>query len=186
MAEAIELYRKDGTATGVFYCSECRAVFPNEGQAQLCHGERVCECGKKIESRYSSSCNECWRAKSEAERNKKESERFEAATKIAWADYKGGMVFDGDRYFDDLEGLKDHYEGETMPAYVWACEDYGLSKASPDSIYENMLDGMWEDADEGDLNGREELEAAIAAFNKANESISVWEPDYTTAIVVAE
>jgi hypothetical protein len=184
MSEAVELYKQDGTATGVFYCSECRAVFPNADQAQICHGQRTCECGKQIESRYQTYCDDCWRNKSDTEQREKESKRFDVAAKIQWGDYKGGMIFNGDRYFTDLEELEDHYFDAPLPAYVWACKDVGVSKASPDSIYENMLDGMWEDADEGDLNGREELEAAIAAFNKANESISVWEPDYGTAILI--
>ena len=83
-----------------------------------------------------------------------------------------------------IDGRVDQFLEGQEPEYVWACKDVGVRKVSTDWIYENLLDGMWEDADEGDLNGREELEAAIAAFNKANESISVYEPDYTTAILV--
>lgn len=69
-SEAIELFKQvDGEfkPAGVFYCSECRAVFGNEAQAQTCHGERICECGAKVEQRYYMKCRECqdveWREK---------------------------------------------------------------------------------------------------------------------------
>jgi hypothetical protein len=183
-SEAIELYRQDGTATGVFYCSQCRAVFPNQEQAQGCHGERICGCGNKIDQRYYANCSACqskqWRVEQEA----KELERFEKAEKVAYADYKGRMLFDGDEYHDGLEALEDHLYDTPLPEYVWACKDVGVTKASSDSIVENMLENMWEDADHNDLNGLEELDAAIVKFNEANDSISVWEPDYTTAILI--
>jgi hypothetical protein len=161
MSEAMELYKKDGTAAGVFYCSECRAVFPDQEQAQSCHGERICE-----------------------KERVKEAERFEAAEKVAYADYKVGMLYDGQDFHEDLESLEDDFFDAPLPPYVWACTDIGVTKASTESLYENMLESMWEDADVHDLNGVDELEAAVAAFNEANKSISVWEPDYSTAILI--
>lgn len=184
MSEAIELYKQDGTAAGVFYCSECRAVFPNQNQAQACHGERICECGKKIEQRYRDRCNECdsreWRAKCA----EKELERYEKAEKIPWSAYKRGMIYDGDNYYEDLEDVLDKYEEGQEPEYVWACKDIGVRKLHVEDVLENILEGMWEDADGGDLNGVVELDTAIREFNEANESISVWEVDYSTAILV--
>jgi len=50
----------------------------------------------------------------------------------------------------------------------------------------NLLDNMWDDADTSDLNGVEELEAALKAFNEANESVQMWEVDYSTAIMVQD
>lgn len=186
MAEAIELYKKDGEefrASGVFYCSECRIVFRTKEEANGCHGERLCECGNKIE-RYYSTCSACRDKAWKAEQAIKEKARFEAAEKVSYADYKGGMLYDGDRYHDDLEALEDHLFDSPLPEYVWACKDIGVTKASTESLYENMLENMWEDADVNDLNGVDELEAAVAAFNEANASISVWEPDYSTAVLL--
>jgi hypothetical protein len=181
---AIELYKKDGSATGVFYCSECRAVFPNQEQAQLCHGERLCPCGSKTESRYATKCGACSGREFRERETAKESKRFEDATKIAEADYAGEMVYCGDKFYDSVEEALDDYLPGQEPEYVWACQDEGVPKASADSLYENLLENMWEDADASDLNGVPELEAAIDAFNKANESISVWQPDYSKAILV--
>jgi hypothetical protein len=184
MTEAIELYKQDGTATGVFFCSECRAVFPNREQAEGCHGERICKCGKPIDRRYYATCSECSNAAFDAGQQEKEKVRYEKAEKVPYADYKGGMLFDGDKYFSDLEEMEDHYYDAPLPEYVWACEDVGVPKATSESIVENLLENMWEDADHNDLNGLDELDAAIAKFNEANESINVWEPDYKTAVLI--
>jgi hypothetical protein len=54
-AKGIELFHQDGRASGVFYCSECRIVYKTQKEADECHGERLCECGAKIEQRYSNS-----------------------------------------------------------------------------------------------------------------------------------
>lgn len=188
MSEAIELYKQqdgDFKATGVFYCSECRAVFPNRDQAQGCHGERICECGQPIKSRYQQTCDDCWRKDSLAKEAKKEAERFEKATKISAADYKGEMVFLDDEYFNDVADAIDDYEEGQEPEYVWACKDVGVPRATAENIYENLLENMWEDADASDLNGVVELEAAIEAFNEANKSTPVYYPDYSTAILVS-
>ncbi|HZP06812.1 MAG TPA: hypothetical protein VFB43_18070 [Terracidiphilus sp.] len=185
MSEAIELYKKDGSAAGVFYCSECRAVFGNEAQAQKCHGELICECGKKVERTYDTKCLDCRDAEWRERERIKEAERFEKATKILPSEYKGGMVYGrDDRYYEDVESAIDDYLEGQEPEYIWACKDVGVVKATTESLYENMLEHMWEDADVNDLNGVDELEAAVAAFNIANESISVWQPDYSTAILI--
>lgn len=188
MSEAIELFRKleDGSmvATGVFYCSKCRTVFPTESQARRCHGEVLCACGEKIEDRYGDLCPKCrmkeWKARDDAA----EVQRFEKATKITEAEYKGEMVYLDDRYSDCVEDAIDDYLPGQEPEYVWACKDQGVPLANAESIYENVLENMWEDADVSDLNGVDELEAAVKAFNEANRSITVFVPDYSTAILV--
>lgn len=188
MSEAIELFKKlpDGgyTATGVFYCSVCRAVFPNHEQAAICHGDRLCACGKKIERPFYSLCNDCEWEKQKKDASARERERFEKATKITEADYKGEMVFLDDKYFDEVESAIDGYLPGQEPEYVWACKNQGVPLANAESIYENLLEHMWEEAEVSDLNGVGELEAAVKAFNEANRSIQVFVPDYSTAILV--
>jgi hypothetical protein len=170
MSEAIELYKQDGTAAGVFFCSECRAVFPNQGQAQGCHGERLCTCGKKIERRFYAKCDACSSVEWQERRTAEERARFDAAKKIAYADYGDGMIYDGDKYFDDVEALKDHYFDSPVPAYVWACKDVGIPKLQLDDVIEPLFDGMWEEADANDLHGTVDLD--------------LWEPDYSTVILL--
>jgi len=170
MSTAVELYKKDGTTSGAFYCSECRAIFGDETQAKNGHGERICECGNKIDQRYYEKCSACQSKQWKAEQDAKERERFEAAEKIPYADYKGEMLYYGDRYHADLEALEDHLFDVPLPEYAWACKDVGVPKATSEEIIEQLLAEMWEDADHNDLNGVDELDAAIDVFNKANES----------------
>jgi hypothetical protein len=188
MGEAIELFKKDGTTAGIFYCSKCRIVHGTEEAAEFCHGERICACGKKIESIHSRQrkCGDCDNADWKEKQRQQEAERFEKAKKITEAEYRGEMVFLDDKYFCSVDEAIDYFLEEQEPEYVWACENVGVPEASAESICENLLDNMWEDADVSDLHGVDELEAAISVFNKANESINVWMPDFTMAILVAK
>lgn len=189
MSEAIELYKRieEGyIPTGVFYCSKCRSVFKTAEEAANCHGDRICECGKKIERRFYAKCNDCdWKAQKEKSAAI-EFERYEKATKIPASEWKGDKLYDGDQYYDEIEDLLDRYDEVQEPEYVWACKNVGLPRATSEGIIEHMLDGMWDDADSGDLNGLEELDAAIAKFNEDNADVKVWEVDYSTAVLVGK
>lgn len=182
--EAIELYKRDGTSAGIFYCSECRIVFKTKEEAENCHGVRLCACGKTIERRFYSECDDCRRKIENEKASTRERDRFEKATKIAAAEYKGDKIFADDEYYDEIEDYLDAFEQSQEPEYVWACKNIGVPLASTESLYENLLEGMWEDADVNDLNGIDELEAAVKAFNEANRAIRVYEPDYDVAILV--
>jgi hypothetical protein len=181
---AIELFKADGKAAGVFYCSDGRAVFPSKEQAELCHGERLCGCGKKIGTGYKAKCDECdsleWRTKESS----KERERFEVATKIKASEYAGDHVYCGDSYYDSVDDAIDVILEGQEPEYIWACQDKSLPTVDLEDVTFNLLDNMWEDADTSDLNGIDELEAALTAFNEANKSVRMWEPDYSTAILI--
>lgn len=186
MGEAIELYKKDASPAGVFFCSVCRSVYATKDQAEWCHGERICACGKKVRQGYfQRKCDECqgkeWREKEAA----KEAERFEKATKIKASDYTGDHVMCGDKFYDSVEDAIDQYLEGQEPEYVWACEEHGIPTLDLDDVLCNVVENLWEDADTSDLNGVEELEAALNAFNKANESLQMWEVDYSTAILTA-
>jgi hypothetical protein len=183
MSEAIELYKKDGTTAGIFFCSECRCVYKTDTEASNCHGEKLCACGKVVERRFYAKCNACedrdWRSKRAAE----ELDRFEKAKKIPASEYTGDMIYDGD-YYPEIEDALDRYLEGQEPEYVWACKDVGVPKASAESIYEHLLENMWDEADVNDLCGVDELEAAVVAFNEANKAVHVYQPDYSTAILV--
>jgi hypothetical protein len=190
MTEAIELYKKDGSSTGVFYCSECGVLHRTEENAKYCHGVRTCECGKPAEA-YRTTCAECTTKQFNEESERRERARFEKATKVPASEYKGEWVFseDHDRFFDSVESLMEHIEddseeGEAVPEYVWACNNIGVRKATLQDITESIVENMWEDAEEGDLNGIAELEAAINAFNEANKTVNLWEADYSLAVLI--
>ncbi len=179
---AIELFKQDGTTAGVFYCSECRRVYSTEKDAKWCHGDRICSCGKKINNNYRHECDECDIVEAQERSRKQESDRFEKAKKITEAEYTGDHVYCGYQYYESVEDAMDQFLEGQEPEYVWACRTHGIPKIDLEDCTTNIMDNMWDDADYDDLNGVEELEAALAAFNKANESIQMWEPDYTTAI----
>ena len=181
---AIELFKQDGTAAGIFYCSVCRIVHHTKEEAEFCHGERICACGKKIESIHSrqSKCGDCDHADWKEKERQKEADRFEKATKITKDKYTGDHVYCGDQYYESVDDAIDQFLEGQEPEYVWACHTHGIPTIDLDDCTTNIIDNMWDDANYDDLNGVEELEAALAAFNKANESIQLWEPDYSTAI----
>jgi hypothetical protein len=188
---AVELFRPDGHGAGIFYCSECRGVYSTKLTADRCHGVAKCDrCGEEV--CCGSVCNACQHKDFMERERVKEAERFENAVKVAAADYGSWVFCDGvghnNGYFESvdefLEWAEDNYAGPShVPAYVWACEDIGIRGAN--DFASNVLDGMWEDAELDDLYGVSELEAAIALFNEANKSISVWFPDYSKAIMLA-
>lgn len=184
---AIELFKGDGTAAGIFYCSQCRIVYDSKEKAEFCHEERLCACGNKIESIHSrqSKCSHCEDIEWKEKERKRESERFEAAKKINATEYKGEHVFLGDQYYDSVEEVIDQFLEGQEPEYVWACADKKLPTIDLNDVTCNLVESMWQDAEVSDLNGVEELESALKAFNEANESIQLWEPDYSVAIIVS-
>jgi hypothetical protein len=189
MSEAIELYKlQDGEykPCAIYFCSTCRVVHRTKDEAEWCHGERLCACGQKItQGYYQRICSEC-QSKEWREKNRiKEADRFEAAKKITVAEYTGEHVYLGDSYYDSAEEAVDQFLKGQEPEYVWACCEHGIQKLDASDVVQNIVENMWEDADYSDLNGMDELQAALDAFNKANESIQLWEPDYTTAILVS-
>lgn len=190
MSEAIELYKlQDGEykATGVFYCSECRVVHRTKEEAELCHGERLCGCGNKVmQGYYQKLCSDCQSKEWREKEAKREAERFEAAKKITAAEYDGEHVYLGDNYYDSVEDAIDQFLEGQEPEYVWACTTHGIRQAELEDVTQNIVENLWEDADTNDLNGLDEMQAAIDAFNKANESLQLWEPDYSTAILVGK
>jgi hypothetical protein len=183
---AIELFKADGKSAEVFYCSQCRIVHRTQEEAEFCHGERICACGKKIESIHSRQikCSDCDGLEWKEKERKREAERFEAAIKIKAADYSGEHVYCGDSYYDSVDEAIDQFLEGQEPDYIWACQDKSLPTVDLEDITCNLIDNMWEDADTSDLNGIDELEAALTAFNEANKSIRMWEPDYSTAILI--
>lgn len=68
--------------------------------------------------------------------------------------------------------------------HAGAAKNIGLRKATTEDLIERVLEGAWEDADSDDLNGLDELQTAVNAFNEANSGIDVYMVDYSEAIVL--
>ena len=185
---AVELFHGDGRPSGIWYCSECRSVYNQQRTAQSCHGITHCEdCGNELgkhQPYYRTRCDECDRKKWREREAKEEFERYTKAVKIKASEYTGPQVFFNDHYY---ETVADAIEGcDQPPEYIWAAKDVGLRKASIDDLVERVLEEAWEDADIDDLNGVEDLQEAVDAFNEANAAMSVYMVDYNEALVLDE
>ncbi len=186
---AIELLQQDekGLRTaGVWYCSKCRCVYGDQQAAQGCHGVKLCACGQPTSSKYSKQCQSCSDREWHERVDREESQRYEKAAKVNAADWQGEQVFWGDRYFETVEEAVEFAQDDDMPApeYIWAAKNVGVPKARREDLIDRILEGMWEDADEYDLEGILKLQAAIDEFNLANSGVAVWMVDYSTAILI--
>lgn len=185
---AIELFHSDGKPSGIWYCSECRAVQNDKHLAQRCHGVTHCEtCGTSLGKRaphYRKQCEECDRNAWRERQSKEEFDRYTKAVKIAASEYTGPQVFFNGQYYPTVEDAIDGCD--EPPEYVWAAKNIGLRKATTEDLIERVLEEAWEDADSDDLNGLDELQVAVDAFNEANSGIDVYMVDYNEAIVLDE
>ncbi len=123
---------------------------------------------------------------SSAQEASKSARDFEKAKKVeAW----DGGAWLGDRYFPSMDELCDHLEseGDEWPEYVWAAAPMTVIYARDVAdVYESQIcDRGWEDMEASDLNGVAELQAALDAFTKANETVKSYLPDYKIAVLLA-
>ena len=185
----IQLFHQDGKPSGVWYCDLCRSVYLDELTAENCHGNGVCACGKPTLNRFSRQCAECDNRDWKERMAREEAERFEKATKIHAADWKGDQVYWKDEYFSSIEDLIESYDsdlidGTPLPTYVWATVDRGVPKVDVEDLLDRVVEGMWDDAGYDDLNGVDELQAAVYSFNLANNGVTVYMVDFSTAILL--
>lgn len=187
---ATELFLKDGRTSGIYFCGECRIVHPSEDRANKCCTNPECsKCGVDTGERYYTVCEPCRRA----EETRNEQERFEKAEKIS-SDKWGGWVFlEGagynNGYFESVSDYLDWHDGNSedpLPEYLWTCTETPFVVAYLDDVIENVLnqEGCPEDFDPDDINGIDELKAAIKKFNEDNEGTLSYFPDYKKAVLI--
>jgi hypothetical protein len=193
---AVELFHQDGHSAHVWYCDKCRHVADTKKKAEECCTGRLCSCGKPVRH-YSIRCDECDSRDFKAKCEREENERFEKATKVSANDWTGDQCYYEDHYFESVEDFMEWAENNFVkwaennfvnpshyPNYIWQASNQGVRKADIEDVIANCVDSLWEGAGCDDLNGVAELQSAIDAFNKANESVTVWMVDYSTAIVL--
>ena len=181
--DAAELYKQSGESVNVWFCGKCGTVGWNKDAAERCCIPHKCKtCGK---AEPTAECNDCYKAREQ----KKELERFEKADKVTTWD--GWIYLDGygykDGYFESVADLEDYLADhpDSRPEYAWTCSENQFVSVDTDSLYEQIEERGYEDFGRGELNGTDELEAAIKIFEKANESIVSYEPDYSKALLLA-
>jgi hypothetical protein len=180
-----ELFKADGTATGVWYCEKCRVVHRAKAHADSCCAVKLCECGAVVAA-HSMKCEACW----DKEVRNRAAERFHKAAKLAtwdgpvWAEGCG----DNDGFFGSMdefmEWMDDRDADESTPAYVWTCDKKPVVQLDSADIIERATEDAYEDFDSGLLFGLAELDAALKAFNELNKGFVNWIPNYTRAVVI--
>ena len=184
---AIELFHGDGRSAGVYFCETCKIIWREKDLAGRCCLPKTCSnCGGAIRRPYYTICDECEAVKM----SKVESERFTKAEKLT--EWDGWVYSDGlgwrDGYFEDVGELVGHcHDEETeVPEYAWACKKVQFAHVDLDRVLEWISESGWEDFSRDDLNGVDELKAAIDRFNEANKDVVVWEVDYNRAVLIAK
>lgn len=181
-----ELFLADHRPSGIWACGVCRIVAPNLCTAERCCGPRHCpKCGKVVESTYDKTCDGCFEDAEIAA----EAARFEKAEKIPAENYDGWVYLDAqDKFYESVADFRDLYwydgdDEEARPSYVWACLSERIVNCSIDDLRIGE-DNAYEEFEVEDCSGIVELEEALAKFNKQNESLLVYRPDYKRAVVL--
>ena len=168
----------NGTEKIVYECGKChRLYYPKEIANSCC----ICiKCGKieSINEGLFSLCKDC-RYKRDIEHEKN---RFEKATKVNWEDYKGGMIYFDDNFYEDFDDLMDDLEKPIE--YAWATTSR-VPKLDPEDILTNLEERleMNHDYDERDfINDTDELCDFIEEWNK-KQTQKIYYPDYTIVVL---
>jgi hypothetical protein len=185
---ATELYHKDETSAGIWYCGQCRIVHKEMAQAEQCCRPYTCRtCGKEA-PKYYTICMECQTSAMLI----KEAERFEKAEKLT--EWDGPVQTDAvgwnDGFFASLDDLleyladwEDNHE-EPKPTYAWACDSRPTCALDVGRIIDDATQEAHEDFNTDSLKGVEELRAAIDRFNEANKGITTWTPNYKKVVLL--
>lgn len=183
---AQELFRKDGTATGVFFCSECKTVSRDQPLVEQCCKPTLCEeCGE-VAQKYWTLCSRC-----KAEKDHKSYlEKLEKATTIKDTDkfihcedyqgYHDGYFSDTGELLDYLSNIDDEIE---WPVTVTVCEEEPIEKIGIDHILEVIAEEGFEDILDH-IQGAEELQKALDAFYELNETVVSWTVAYKEKIII--
>ena len=119
-----------------------------------------------------------------------DAERFAAAEKIT--SWNGPVYCEGvgynEGYFSDLgeflDYAADRFE-DGFPSHLWTCETIPVVNLDLEQILENEIENCSiEDFDQDELQGREELDAAMEKFNELNKDRTYYEANYKKALVL--
>lgn len=180
----------DGIQTSYSACGICGKLALSKEVSEKCC--TCLECGKPLssEDRKVTAC--LYHRPCERERNAK-IDRYRLEKAEILDDYSGPVYFEGltgsygDGYFEDVDELAETLNDESdleYPEFAHTCVKNGIY-LDIGSVLENLTSDMFEDAMES-LSGVDELNAAVAAFNKANSDFSSWEVDYKHKVALSK
>lgn len=127
----------------------------------------------------------------------REKEQFDKAEKLKEDDWDGPVYCEGygynDGYFADLNEFYDDVRDDSedddefvTPKYVWTCDVSQSCHIDLDDILENSTQEAHEDFDYRDLNGLDELRAAVDKFNGLNKDVVSWTPNFKKCVILNE
>jgi hypothetical protein len=170
---------QDGREVTVHFCRVCGKGFGGfENDAGKSLAEKCCTCSycnKPIDPAdrrmRHKECEDKYQAELEAERIAK-AEKLE--TWDGWV-YYGRAQDHNEGYFEDIGQLVEYLEEEEIPIekwpeFVFICKKIPYKGINLDSLLEQSIDDMYEDAMD-DLRGVDELQAAINRFNEINNDL---------------
>lgn len=159
-----------------FFCDHCKRYWGDneEMSKQCCYHENPCpECGGIHGDRGSTVCRKC-RDRHAAE---KYQNQMRKATVVMYDGpfFVHGEFFQGvDHYLDSLD------EGEEPEEFAFVPNIERVYHLNADDMVQNCIENINPDNyDDFEPCGMDELRAAVAAFNKANESQEYYFDDYT-------
>ena len=189
-----QLQDPDGNKVNLFVCGACgRGPYYEAQTADQCCAPVMCRvCGVEVpRNHHRLTCRTC----EEAQQRAKERDMFERSEKIDEREYDGWIYTEsvqgpGEGFFEDLGALEAYLEEdgeleEVMPAYVWTCHPVAFVQLNPDAVLEMILnsDDAYEDFDDSQIAGWNELRQAIVDFNKKNAHIQSWRPNFKKSIL---
>jgi hypothetical protein len=166
---AQQLQLADGTKIEAFRCSECGQVW-HERNAQSSEQCCVCVDCESTFSQKNGRSNRCDKCRT-AHYAKLEADRLDKATEIA--DYNGPVVL-GDEYWESLSAFLESRDEEYVPEFIHTCHVHAYALDANNIIQDMLENASVEDHDHHTLCGVKEFEAAVTAFNKANEKVVYW------------
>lgn len=184
---AVYLHLPNGEPTGWSMCGECHSVacpgnFDLTVKCCTCYDcgkplakdERIPYADGKGRSLYHRECERRRRMERDAEALEK------AELVIGYGDpvyCEGRRGSYGEGYFADVVELSESFgEGEEIPEFAFCCESTPFAVPDASDLIESACEEMDEDASDR-LDGVEEFEKAVDAFNKINDGVIAWYED---------
>ncbi len=183
---ATELFHQDGRSAGVFYCGKCNNFAGSRETAEACCVPKKCQaCSAVVEkarARFHTVCQAC----EDAARLIENAKRFEEATKLT--EWPGPVLAEGidhnEGHFKSVAELLDwcHGIGLVVPAFAYTCQEEPVVSLDLDNI-EHCIEG-YEGFEFRDLEGLEELKAALDKFNELNTGQIAYSTDCKTVVLI--
>jgi len=175
---------------GVFFCSKCRRVWPNEHDAGQCC---LCSyCGKELPKGENYHHYECMMS---AYRKRHEAQL--ASARVV-TDHEGFVFCEqggpNDGYAQDIDEMAEWWQDEIdsgdrgrdeYPEFVLACMVRPPRQVDADDLVEMLAEEGYEDMHD-DVVVPDSLKDALKEFNDANKNLVTYEPDYKRKVKMPE